>query len=417
MLTEASQGNQRAWLRTVGLFFLAWALNYANRTVLSPLLLVIGGAWGLGHSQLGLFNSWFFLVYTLVQIPMGLVADRIGHKRTLLSFYSLQAVGALSSALAWGPGSFAAARVVTGLGQSSSYLTQYSLAAAAIPDERRAFGNSIINSGMGVGMTLGFVLSSVLVHGLGYGWRVPFMVLGVATVTVLIVLRRQLQSVPEVWGNKGDERNEKRKGSGPLTPSLLMALIPLFLQSFCSNYGFFALLTWLPSYLEATGRVSGLQAGLVSAMVPLTSIPGSLMAAWVSDWGKHNGRFTRKHVMAFLVVVAAVGFWLVAVCTEWAYVMVGLIGVGLFGFMALDPLTITLVSQLTPRELRGTVFGMKNFFTMSAAVASPYVTGYLADLTGGFQTSFYVAGLIELVAVLCLLGIKEPVTCTQTDHW
>lgn len=413
MSAQGPAHSERTWAKVVWLFFLAWALNYANRTVLSPLLIVLGSTWQLGNSQLGLFNSLFFLVYTGVQIPVGYIADRVGHKRTLMSCYFFHAVGSLMSALAWGPGSFAAARVVAGLGQSSSYLTQYSLAAAVIPEERRAFGNSIINSGMGIGMAFGLAFSSILVHGWGYGWRVPFAILGFTTVVMFLVLKRELQWVPEVFREKQKGIAKEGEKTELSTGAVLLRLVPAFIQSFCSNYGFFALLTWLPAYLETAGYAGGLRAGLVSTLVPLLSIPGSLAWAWVSDWGKQRGYLSRRQVMGFLVTVAAASFWLIAVTDKLTYIVIGLIGIGLFGFLSLDPLTITVVSQLTPPEMRGTMFGVKNFCTMLAAIISPYLTGYLADLTGGFRLSFYVAGIVEVVAILCLAGIPEPFRQTK----
>lgn len=174
-------GRGEYWHRLVALFFAGWVLVYANRTVLSPFLAVLQARWGLSKGQLGLLNSAFFLTYTLMQAPTGLLADRYGRRRLLLPGYVLHGLGATASGLAPGAGTFLAARILTGFGQSTYYATQYALASAAVPERFRALGMAVINSGMAFGIATGMAAASAALAGGGGAWRVPFVVLGLLT--------------------------------------------------------------------------------------------------------------------------------------------------------------------------------------------------------------------------------------------
>ena len=67
-------------------------------------------------------------------------------------------------------------------------------------------------------------------------------------------------------------------------------------------------------------------------------------------------------------------------------------------------MTIALVADNTPRNQLSTAFGM------SSAIIAPYATGLLRDITGSWNSGFYVAvGLLILgiVAVLCIKKKKQ----------
>src|SRR5215510_7584909 len=87
------------------LLIFAWAANFVIRVGFSALLPSIIDELGLSYTRAGLLASAFFYAYVHMQIPAGLLGDRFGRRRILLS-------GLLGGALAAGltglAGSFAA---------------------------------------------------------------------------------------------------------------------------------------------------------------------------------------------------------------------------------------------------------------------------------------------------------------------
>lgn len=72
------------WLVTSLLFFLGWVFMYADRTILSPVQGVIREEFLLSNAEVGLITSVFFIMYTAVQIPSGLLGDRFGRTKIIL---------------------------------------------------------------------------------------------------------------------------------------------------------------------------------------------------------------------------------------------------------------------------------------------------------------------------------------------
>jgi MFS family permease len=404
-LTAHSPGpGDRYWRRLVLLFFFGWLLIYANRAVLSPLLTVLEAEWKMTRAQLGLLNSAFFLMYTLMQVPTGLLADRFGRRRLLLPGYLLQGVGAVASGIAPGPGSFLSARVVTGLGQSTYYATQYALASGVIPARFRALGMAIINSGMAFGIATGLLAASASLAWRGVGWRTPLVALGLLTLVLWALMTRLVRPDPVGPGAAAGATAGATNASGEargrpvlFTRNLLLSYVVVL----SSMYGFFVILTWLPYYLDVERGISGVGSGIVSAAIAFAAVPAGVMAGRLSDL---LGR--RRPVLLGLAPLAGVALAgiVLAPTLHWTYAAIVLYG--LTGKLVLDPLVVALVADATPVAEYGTAFGILNFAGTISTVLAPAVTGHIADLTGSFRSAFLLAAGLQALAFVCLVAMR-----------
>lgn len=105
------------WQIMLAVFCLGWVFMYADRTVLSPIMPLIGAEWHLDHSPLGAISSLFFLMYAALQIPTGLLADRYGRKQLLTPGYLLFGLTTALSAPRRGYGVFLFLGAMPGLGR------------------------------------------------------------------------------------------------------------------------------------------------------------------------------------------------------------------------------------------------------------------------------------------------------------
>lgn len=404
------------WYVIVVLCFLGWVFLYADRTILSPVLGAIGDEWGLDEAQLGLISSVFFLAYTAVQIPTGLVADRFGKKGLLVSGFILFGLATGLSGLAPHYASFLLAGALAGFGQGTYYATQFALSSSAIPQSRRGFGTAVINSGMAVGISLGLILASFTTFRLGWGWRAPFVVMALPTIIVGLLFAIYIR---ERSPGHGDPRtihrngHERRDGAGaspnapteggavPIRAALSARLIGLYFVNFTSLYGFFFILTWLPYYLQFERDFPVASTGLISSLVPWASIPGALLISYLSD---RSGK--RLQLVRLLLPAAAVSIFGIAYVQSAALLFAFLIFYGLVGKLAVDPLLVALVSELAPAERLATAMGFLNFGGMAASVLAPYITGYLTATFGNMELAFYLSAAVLLIgfAVSLLLG-------------
>ena len=109
--------NRRRWA-IVGLLFVASLINYFDRATISFALPLISTDLGLGPEAKGVLLSAFFWSYTLMQIPMGVFADRMNLRWLYAGAFVLWSVSQGLIGLATGLGSLIAFRVLLGVGEA-----------------------------------------------------------------------------------------------------------------------------------------------------------------------------------------------------------------------------------------------------------------------------------------------------------
>ena len=74
-----------------------------------------------------------------------------------------------------------------------------------------------------------------------------------------------------------------------------------------------------------------------------------------------------------------------------------LVAYGFVGKLVCDPLLLALIADHAPKDKMSTVYGLYNCIAMVGAIAAPYVTGWLRDSTGTWDSGFYFAvGLLTI---------------------
>lgn len=401
---------------------LGWVFMYADRTVLSPVLPLIGAEWSLDQSQLGLIASVFFLAYTALQIPVGMLADRLGkHLILLVPGLLLLAVGTLLSGVAPSYGFLLFASVLAGLGQSTYFPTQFALSTAMVPQRYRSLSAAIINSGQAIGISVGLLIASYFALQLGGGWRMPFVALALPTALVAVAFwvfirepKRsataddppQAEAAQEDLARKDEPPHPQPGTSSPWSRNHIL----IYLLNFCSLYGFFVILTWLPYYLQTARGYDGMAVGWVSSLVPWMAVPGGLIASWLSDRLR-----LRREIGLLMLPVAALALAAIPFITSQAGLVLALMVYGFTGKLALDPIVIALVADVTDRNAYGTVFGALNFAGMSSSIAAPYLTGLLADRIGTLDSGFYLAAALLVIGfvALALVRFQSPTPAVQ----
>lgn len=395
------ENTKKNYALVIILFSLGWAFMYADRNILSPVMNIIGQDWHLSKSELGLMSTVFFITYALMQVPAGFLADRFGRMKVLIAGYILFGIGTLMSGLVTGLGIFLIVRAITGIGEGSYYSPQYAVSSDILPKKYRGVSSAIINSGMALGISLGFIASSYLTFSLHQKWQVSFMLFGVLTAVVAILIGVFIK-------DKKTDSNKKavKKQPVPMDMRVLFSKNHIFtyIIIFCSLYGFFGMLTWLPYYLQTARGVSGTQTGIIASLVPWASIPGAIIFGYISDRIKN-----KKPLIFFLSILGAICQFVIPYSQSYSLMIIGLIVYGLVGKLALDPILVSYVAENTPSLMYSRAFGIFNFAGVLSSVFAPYITGYFADITGSLQAGFYISGVLLLIGgVLFLFTNKEP---------
>ena len=394
------------WKKIVVVLCLGWAVIWIYRTVLTPIFPEIQATIGShSNAEMGLIASFYFFAYTGMQIPAGILVDKFGKKVVLIPGFCLFIIATLLIGNATSLTMIYAGSLLAGMGCGSYYGSAYSLSSENIPLERRGLATAIINSGSALGMAIGLIASSLLVKSMGMDWQIMlFIITGllvVMTVVFFLVIKggsytASLAASPAASAATPVEETEEASGLFSLR------MISAYVMYFATCYGYYMIVTWLPSFLQQERGFEGVAIGFSAALVAFASVPGALFFSRMSD------RFRAKKVqlIIFLQICAAVTLVCTVISPDSTTLLVSLILYGLLGKLAVDPIMISFVADNAPKKGYGTSFGVFNFFGMSSSVIAPFLTGVISDSTGSKVMGFYISAAILLIGTVIFITVN-----------
>lgn len=160
-------------------------MNFYDRNVVGAIGERIKTEWSLTDGQLAGLSTAFILLYAVVGIPLGRLADTGSRKRMLAGGVTVWSAFTALCGLAGGFGALVACRLGVGIGEASAAPAANSLIGDLFPPARRARAISVFMLGVPVGAGASFLISGLIVQVTG-GWRpalfvaaIPGLVLGV----------------------------------------------------------------------------------------------------------------------------------------------------------------------------------------------------------------------------------------------
>ena len=116
-ITAPAQEKQTSWKVAVLFFFLGWIFIYADRMILNPVQVLIRTDFNLTNAEVGLISSLFFMTYTLLQVPSGILGDKLGKAKVIAFGFAIFGLFTGFTGLAGSFGTLLLARAMTGIGQ------------------------------------------------------------------------------------------------------------------------------------------------------------------------------------------------------------------------------------------------------------------------------------------------------------
>ncbi|MBH2597157.1 MFS transporter [Serratia ureilytica] len=397
----------RYWKKIVVVLCLGWAVIWIYRTVLTPIFPEIQQTIGAhSNAEMGLIASFYFFAYTGMQIPAGILVDKFGKKVVLIPGFCLFIIATLLIGNATSLTMVYAGSLLAGMGCGSYYGSAYSLSSENIPLERRGLATAVINSGSALGMAIGLIASSLLVKSFNMNWQIMlFIITGLLVVMTLVfavVIKGSQPQAPAAVSQAVAPTAAEPEEDGQASGLFSLRMISAYAMYFATCYGYYMIVTWLPSFLQQERGFEGVAIGFSSALVAFASVPGALFFSRMSD------RFRNKKVqlIIFLELCAAVMLVCTVISPDSTMLLISLILYGLLGKLAVDPIMISFVADNAPKKGYGTSFGVFNFFRMSSSVIAPFLTGVISDSTGSKVMGFYISAAILLVGTAIFFTVN-----------
>ncbi len=231
----------------------------------------------LTPEMLGFANACFFLALLAVQVPVGILFDRIGARMTVGILAVLAIAGTLLHAVVATGSGLAAARFLLGLGHGGSFMASIFLVSRWYPRHRWTTVLSWVWAGSMLGIAAaGTPLALAATH---LGWRQAFLVLTAISVLVALLFVALVRDSPP--GTRNPPREPERLGAA-LAGFLTILRLPGLGRVLALQTVAYAVLTtilglWAGPYLHDVHGLSALERGHALIAMAMGQVLGLLV--------------------------------------------------------------------------------------------------------------------------------------------
>jgi MFS transporter, ACS family, D-galactonate transporter len=400
--------NPRRWT-IVGLLFTATVINYLDRGTLSVALPMIAAELSLSAFQKGLLLWSFFTFYSVMQIPVGWLVDRLDLRWFYAGMFTLWCVSCGLMGLAGSLAMLIALRVLLGVGESIFLAGGNRIVSILFPPMDRGLPTGLFDSGTRIGLAVGTPIIAFLI--LRFGWRWMFALVGIGSLVWLIPWFIVFPTHDKF------KATATQAAAAPAHPgkrhwiTFNRDLLGLCLGFFCFGYNWYLLVTWLPDYLMQVRHLSILKAGFSAAVPFLVFAASEALGGWIADRLIHRGwdeTRTRKGIVTFAF---SMGLLLIPATQahrpETAILLVA--GASLVGLSAANLLVI--LQRCAPPDEIGAWTGMQNGIGNLGGISS-LVMGFLIGRTGSYVPGFVLGPVVLMSGLLAywfIVGKLRPV--------
>lgn len=358
--------------------FLAWAVGYADRILMSMAIIPISQEFALNAREAGMLLSAFYISYALMQLAGGWLSDRFGSRIVVVLCIAMWSIFTGATSMAWSFGSLVVIRFLFGMGEGSFSPASSVTVAEVFPKPERARAKSFLISTTFLGNAAGSGLIALTVARLG--WRGSFQILAVVGIAVSTLLWLSLR------GGMASQRASRGERPRMLWRSLLRVPMAwkLTLIWFFVSILYTGVQTWMPSYLLKTYKIDLLHIGLAVTVPNLIAFAGTNYVGMLLD---RHGKEYEKRFLVFGALMSGV-FLALMVTTTLIWLLLVYWTLFLLSFNFVYATVFAAPLRHFPEHLVGSATGLMNFGGQMGGSIAPIAMGALIASSGG---SFFAA--------------------------
>jgi len=424
---DQSRGGKVGRVRWVvaALMWLAIAVNYIDRTVLSAAAPNLIKDLNIPVEMMGFVLSAFFWSYALLQIPAGWFSDKFGQKLGLGMSVAWWSVATSATGLATGFYSLMGLRITLGVGEAGAYPSNAGIASKWFPDRERATISGLFDSASKFGGAVAMPLIVWMIALLD--WRMTFVAIGAVGLVWAVAWWWFFSETPEAsrfigpdevrYIRNGQARKHGMDNVRPLKWHQLLRyrnVWAMCLGFFTINYISYFFITWLPTYLVKEQGMGMLTMGFVASLPLLAGLVAEIAAGWLSDQVIHRQWLSRTATRKLFLI----GGLSMALCIGLApyagsvIFTVVLLCVAKAGTTVAASQVWALPGDVAPQNMTSTLAGLQNMVSNFGGVVGPIITGFIVAATGSFAAALMFSAALGVMGILnyaFLMGKIEPI--------
>ncbi len=368
MLYEKKEKNSLKLFLMISVLGLAYFFSNFHRLSLGVVSDVIQTDFGLTTTQLGLLGSALFYPYAVMQLPSGMIADKVATNKLITFSCVLTALSTILFSTAKSFPILVVARMMAGVGTALVYVP----ALAAI---RRQFGDTIFGTMTGIMVSmgqLGAVCASAPLKFLThfFGWRKSFFVIGVITVVLSIACWFLIVDPKEPSTRNAPKQSAWKMVLQPFAISIIL----WFFMTGGSRLSFQSL--WGGRFFTEALAMSPEKSSLMLMCISIGCIVGASILGSISD------KIGSVSTVILSTVIFSLTWVVYAFCKQNTNtILIGITGIVL-GAVGAGGFTVgfSCIRLFASKEYTGTVTGIVNFFTFIGSAVFTQICGNFMEI-------------------------------------
>jgi len=389
------ESNQYKWIM-LGLFWLIYFSFGMIRSSLYPLITPIAQDLGLTNSQIGIILGIFMLAVVFLALPIGLIIDRIGIRKSLLAGISVLSLSGILRSYASNFMTMLLSVGLMGLAGPTVSVGVPKAIAAWFQGEDRGTASGIYATGMFIGTaTSTAITTSIILPYLG-SWRSTLGVYGVFgfLVTVIWILFGKETGPTQSSGSFVEMIQALKRIIKTKEVWLVIAI------SFPYMLSIYGLQSWLPKLLE----LKNIDIALAGVLASISSWFGLIGSPALPILGR---RISRKYAIILSILIQGISIYVIG--TSLGVVLIlALILYGIFS-AGLPPLSMVTLMEVPEvgSEYMGVATGLLFSIMSVGGFIGPYLVGYLLDVTGSTYWGIVALAVIMELSLFASLMLKK----------
>ena len=405
----------KVFWRIVPFLMLCYVVAYLDRVNVGFAKLQMSQDLAFSETVYGLGAGIFFLGYFLFEVPSNMLLHRIGARVWIARIMITWGLVSAAFVFVKTPTMFYVMRFLLGLAEAGFYPGIILYLTYWYPAHRRAKIIAVFMSAIPVAGIFGNPLSGWIMDGFSgsaglAGWQWMFLLEAVPAIVVgALVIACLNNGIRDAkWLSESEKqlleaeiRNDHR---GTQSEHSLRAIFGsprvwgMCFIYFAFVMGQYGLTFWLPTLIKATGVKGNLNIGLVSAIPFVCAVIAMNLLGRSAD-----ARRERRWHLAIPATLGAIGFVVAASFADNTVVSVIALSLAAAGVLSCAPLFWSLPTAFLSGAAAAVGIAMINSVGNLAGFVSPYLVGYLKDLTHSTQPGLYVLAAMLVLGAIAVL--------------
>ena len=340
-------------------------------------------------------SAWFFS-RLFIELPAGVISDRVGRRRLLVLGLALSFFGPIVCSQASHIYVLIFGRAVWGIGTALYFMSNMALMMDILPSMARGKAMGVFQGFEFVGSFIGAPIGAVLATYISYADVFYFTAFFMLVSFAIAYMSKDIRSI------KNESKGKTRLSLGDIVSNLrdrnilLVCLCNLFRMF--SRQGIYQ--TTLQLYLNQVLGFSLSDIGWVISM----RVAGMVLFLFIV--GSLSDKYGRKPVLIVGYVISGLALFAFSLADNlFLLLLCGLLaGIGdAFGMSTL----LALLTDIAPSSSRGVVVGLYRTFMDIGGFLGP-ILFMLVFSSYSPSTTFYLGALFMLIDILLVARVKEP---------